>query len=82
MKYQETLIVAQVIQHSEKLNAKRHIIPAHLQDRWQSLMEQANSLKPLVNPITMKKSVSFKGTLDDLHALLSALSTMNRLVNN
>ncbi|MBO1256182.1 hypothetical protein J3L16_10850 [Alteromonas sp. 5E99-2] len=82
MKHQETLIVAQVIQHSEKLNAKRHIIPAHMQDKWQSLMKQVDSLKPSINPITMRKSVSFQGTLDDLNALLLALSTMNRLVNN
>ena len=80
MQKQQTLLVGQALQYRDKLYAKRHIVPKDLLDKWQTLMQEVDTLMPKINPQTKQKQTRFNGSAEDLRSLLTALSNMNKAV--
>lgn len=77
MQKQATILIGQIMQYRDKLYAKRHSVPADLEEKWNDLIKQADTLQPKINRRTRQKTISFKGSMTELKSLVSALSRLN-----
>lgn len=80
MQKQATILVGQIMQYRDKLYAKRHNVPKDRMGKWRELINEADKLQPQIDRRTRQKTICFKGSLEDLKSLFSALTKFNRTI--